>query len=218
MKPVFKLFLISSVLAFSVGCQSVYYSTMEQFGVHKRDILVDRVEVAKESQEEAKQQFENALEEFIAVTQYQGGALEDHYRELNDELKASEASAADVRERIASIQEVAIALFSEWESELSQYSNKQLRRVSAQQLELTRERYRKLIAVMQRAESKMGPVLDAFRDQVLFLKHNLNARAIAALERNTGVIKADIEALIAQMESSINEANTFIEQMRVPEK
>ena len=29
---------------FFSGCQSVYYDTMQKFGVHKRDLLVERVE------------------------------------------------------------------------------------------------------------------------------------------------------------------------------
>ena len=36
------------------GCETAYYSAMEQVGVHKRDILVDRVDEASEAQEDAK--------------------------------------------------------------------------------------------------------------------------------------------------------------------
>ena len=41
------LFAVTMALS---GCQSAYYSAMESVGVHKRDILVDRVEETKESQ------------------------------------------------------------------------------------------------------------------------------------------------------------------------
>ncbi|MEN8232871.1 MAG: DUF2959 family protein, partial [Thermodesulfobacteriota bacterium] len=44
------------MLLLSGGCQKAYYNTMEKFGVHKRDIMVDRVEEARDSQEEAKEQ------------------------------------------------------------------------------------------------------------------------------------------------------------------
>ena len=45
----------------------------------------------------------------------------------------------------------------------------------------TRKRYKQLMSSMRRAENSMEPVLVAFQDQVLVLKHNLNARAIGAL-------------------------------------
>ena len=32
------------------GCQSAYYGAMEKVGKHKRDIMVDRVSEAKDSQ------------------------------------------------------------------------------------------------------------------------------------------------------------------------
>ena len=59
------------------GCQSAYYSTMEKLGVHKRDIMADRVSEARDSQEEAKEQFASALERFSSVLDFQGGTLEE---------------------------------------------------------------------------------------------------------------------------------------------
>ena len=69
------------------GCQSVYYKTMEKFGYEKRDILVDRVDDAREAQQEAKKQFESALAQFIAVTNFSGGELERQYNKLKDEFE-----------------------------------------------------------------------------------------------------------------------------------
>ena len=39
----------------------------------------------------------------------------------------------------------------------------------------TRARYDQMIGAMKRAEGKLEPALQPLRDQVLFLKHNLNA-------------------------------------------
>jgi len=60
---------------------------------------------------------------------------------------------------------------------------------------------------------KIDPVLTAFRDQVLFLKHNLNARALAALQNELDAIQTDVASLIREMEASIAEANAFIDAM-----
>ncbi|MDQ8182691.1 DUF2959 family protein [Pelagicoccus sp. SDUM812005] len=196
------------------SCQSAYYGAMEKFGVHKRDILVDRVEEAREAQEEAKEQFESAFEEFLAVSEVDVGELKAVYDRLQAAFDASEAKAKAVRSRIEAIDEVSKALFKEWEGELEQYTSRELRAVSAGQLESTRELSKNLIQAMDSAAAKMDPVLNAFRDQVLFLKHNLNAQAIAALNKTSLALREEVEVLIKQMEASIDEANAFVAQMR----
>ena len=180
MRRMVNLLFMLSLFAFA-GCQSAYYKTMEVFGHHKRDLLVDRVEDTRDAQQDAKEQFESALEKFSLVMNFSGGKLEEKYKELKTELERSESKAKTVRKSIGDVEDVSNALFKEWESELSQYTNDNLRRASKQKLEQTRVRYSQLIEVMKRAESKIDPVLLAFRDQVLFLKHNLNAQAIASL-------------------------------------
>lgn len=196
------------------SCQSAYYGAMEKFGVHKRDILVDRVEEAREAQEEAKDQFETAFDAFLAVSEVDVSALKQTYDRLQSEFEESEEKAEAVRSRVESIDEVSKALFKEWESELDQYSNPSLRNASEQQLRETRRQADSLILAMRTAASKMDPVLEAFRDQVLFLKHNLNAQAVAALSRTSLQLRDDVASLIRQMEASIAEANAFVAQMR----
>lgn len=203
------------MLALLAGCSSMYYQGMESFGFAKRDILVHRVGKARDSQEQAKQQFKNALERFTAVTGFQGGSLEQKYQDLGREFERSESRAADVHKRIADIEDVSESLFAEWERELGQYQNPNLRRSSQQKLLATRQRYDQLIAAMKRAESRMEPVLATFRDQVLFLKHNLNAQAIASLKGELGGLQSDISALIQSMEASIREADQFIRSVNV---
>ena len=195
------------------GCESAYYSTMEKVGIHKRDILADRIEGARDAQEEAKEQFHSALERFAAELGFEGGELEDKYNALNDEFESSEARAEAVRDRIEAVESVADALFVEWEEELEQYSSASLRRQSASQLKSTRIKYQRMLGAMHKAEKRMGPVLNTFRDQVLYLKHNLNARAIASLKNEFGSLKQDINVLIRDMEASIKEANQFIDSL-----
>lgn len=195
------------------ACESAYYSTMEKVGIHKRDILTDRIEGARDAQEAAKQQFRSALERFSTELGFEGGDLEAKYEALRDEFEASEARADAVRDRIAAVESVADALFEEWEDELTQYSNSSLRRQSANQLKSTQRRYKRMLSAMHTAEKRMTPVLDTFRDQVLYLKHNLNARAIASLKSEFGSLKQDINTLIRDMETSIEQANQFIESL-----
>ena len=196
------------------ACSTAYYNSMEKFGVYKRDILVDRVEDARDAQEDTKEQFNSALEQFGSVVNYDGGSLEKVYKRLQSEYDDSVAAAEDLNERIDAIEKVAEDLFEEWQDELNDYSNAKMRRDSAQQLRQTRREYNQLIRAMRRAEDKIPPVLAVFQDQVLYLKHNLNARAISALQDEYISIKTDVAALVAEMERSIDEANVFIEAMQ----
>jgi hypothetical protein len=207
----------STMLALAVlllaSCQTAYYAAMEKLGYPKRDLLVSRIQQARDSQQEAKEQFQSALERFSAVVHFRGGELEAKYTQLSAELERSEARAHTVHQRIAAVEDVAEALFKEWEAELAQYTQESLRRASARQLAQTRQRYTPLMRTMKRAEAKMEPVLAAFRDQVLFLKHNLNARAIASIRQEGMTVETEITALIRAMEAAIAEADAFIKAL-----
>lgn len=196
------------------GCSSTYYNAMEKFGIAKREILADRVDDTRKAQQEAKEEFADALQRFLAVTKTDGGSLQRKYDELNSQFKRSEAQAKEVRSRIASVEDVAEALFREWKQELAQYSNAQLRRDSERQLDLTRRKYDALVSLMKRAADRMDPVLATFRDQVLYLKHNLNAAAVSSLGATHRTLEADITRLITEMETSIREAEVFIKDLK----
>ena len=195
------------------GCAATSIAVKERLGYAKREQLVSQVQDARDEQEEAKEQFATTLEEFKSLTGYDDGDLEKIYKTLKRELSRSESAAGDVKGRIRSIERVAGALFGEWERELGEYESASLRRASEDQLYDTKDRYGQLISAMKEAESRMQPVLSAFNDQVLFLKHNLNARAIASLDRTVLELEGQVDRLIAEMNASIAEANAFIESM-----
>ncbi len=207
------VFLLTLVPWLMGGCQSMYYNTMEKFGTHKRDILVDRIEAARDSQTEAKEQFKDALEQFTVVMNVKGGELEEKYKKINAAYEDSEERAQDVRDRIDKVEHVAGALFDEWEDELEQFTNAKMKRNSQSKLNTTKRRYGKLINAMKRAETKIQPVLSSFKNQVLTLKHNLNAAAIASLQDELVAVETDVKALIKEMEQSIAEADAFINSM-----
>ena len=196
------------------GCATMYYNTMEKLGVHKRDIMVDRVKEARDAQKEAGKEFANALEQFKSVVEVKGDDLEAKYNKLNAALQRSEARAAEVRNRIASVESVSDALFKEWKAELKQYANPDLRKASEQQLKDAQGRYRELIAAMKKAEARIDPVLQPLRDQVLFLKHNLNAKAIGGLTSEVASIQSKVNELVRDIEAAVREANAFIAALK----
>jgi len=187
---------------------------MEKFGVHKRDILVDRVEEGRDSQQEAKKEIVDALQAFKAVAGFEGGELESVYGKLKDRYEASDEAVSEVKERIGAIEDVSEALFKEWAGEIDGMQDAELKRSSREMLDDTKVRAAKLIGAMKAAEGKMEPVLTKLKDHVTFLKHNLNAKAVASLQKNLATIETDVGALVADMEKSIAEADAFIQAMK----
>ncbi len=203
--------LALTVLAVMLAaCNTVYYGAMEKIGVHKRDIMVDRVKAARDTQDQAKNQFLTAMEQFKSVVKVQGGDLEKQYDQLNATLQKSESEAEAVHKRVDAVENVSEALFDEWRAEIKQYSNDALRRASQRKYDATRAKYGTLIAAMRKAESRLTPALTPLRDQVLFMKHNLNARAIAGLSDELTTVQANVDTLVRDMEAAIAQADQFI--------
>ncbi|MBX9659941.1 MAG: DUF2959 domain-containing protein [Nitrospiraceae bacterium] len=207
---------LAVIIALSFGlaaCDTAYIATMEKMGYAKRDILSSRVKSARNAQEDAKKEIQSALEQFGQVVGYQGGNLEATYKKLNSELESSEDSAEAVRKRIKDVESVADSLFAEWKTELGQYSSADLRRKSEEKLAQTKVRYNEMLGAMKRAEQRIDPVLKPLRDQVLYLKHNLNARALAAIKGELVKVDAQVDQLVKDMNKSIAEADKFIQSM-----
>lgn len=202
----FHLFLI-------VSCSSIYYSGMEKLGYEKRDLMVSRIKAAQDTQKETQQQFSSALERFRSAVDFKGGALEKVYDQLSNEHEKTQHKVEELTRRIAKIEDVANALFREWETELSQYENQSLREKSQQRLIDTKQRYKPMIEAMHRAKNSAAPILKAFNDQVLYLKHNLNAKAIGAIRGELSSVEGDVANLIANMQVSMSEAGKFIEEI-----
>ncbi|GEK08501.1 DUF2959 domain-containing protein [Pseudoalteromonas peptidolytica] len=208
-----KLTLSVALLLLVTGCQSAYYATMEKFGVHKREILVDRVEETKDSQQESQKEFQSALDRLTTLINFDGKELQEAYDLLNDDYQASLAAASAVSANIDKVEDVAKALFDEWQDELEQYSSVNLKHESAKQLSQTQRQFERLLRSMRSSEAKMQPVLDSLQDNVLYLKHNLNAQAVSAIKGEFTGLKRDISALIADMNRSIEDSNKFIAEM-----
>jgi hypothetical protein len=206
-----RVWSLAVVLLLTVtGCRTTYYKTMEKFGVYKRDLLKKNVEEARDEQKKATEQFKDALTRLKELYGFQGGDLEKMYDKLKADFDRSETRATAVKERIQKVEQISSDLFREWEQEIAGMTNAKLAANSREKLRSTQEKYRELASVMKRAEASMDPVLSQFRDQVTYLKHNLNAQAIGALKGETLDVEKEIQSLITEMNRSIAEADEFI--------
>lgn len=203
--------VLAAMLLCTAGCRTTYYKTMERFGVYKRDLLKDNVEEARDEQKKAAEQFKDALTRLREMYQVDGGELEKTYDRLQADFNRSETRANAVRERVQKVETVAADLFKEWEKEIAEMQSSKLAANSREKLRTTREKYETLHSAMKRAEASMDPVIAQFKDQVLYLKHNLNAQAISALRGETLDIEKEIQQLIKDMNASIQQADAFIQ-------
>jgi len=203
------------IIAISLGgCASAKYSALEKVGIHKRDILVDDVEEARDSQAETREHLVSAYEELSALIGHEGGELEEQYKRLNKEVERARDSTEELDDRLKSIDRVSEDLFEEWESELELYSSQALRDDQARKLAESRKQFKHMRNRMQVARNRVDPVMAVLNDNVLYLKHSLNAQAVAALRGEAANLEADVEALIRDMQIAIDEADAFISKMR----
>ena len=201
------------VLIAAMGCSTAYYSTWEMLGKEKRDLLRSNVEDVRDDQQKAADQFESALDRLRQLYDVDAGELEDMYDKLNADYEKSKDRADDLSDQIDKIDSIANDLFDEWEEEIGEISSTDLQAKSRQKLSESKASYASLEAALRKSEASMEPVLTQLNDNVLYLKHNLNAAAVGGLEGEAAKIEADIGTLIADMEASIAEADRFLQTL-----
>ena len=195
------------------SCSMLYFNAMERLGKQKRDILVQRILAVKKDQQATQEQLKTTLQAFQEVTGFQGGNLEKVYNKLNKEYERCEGRAQKLKGRVDSVDQVARSMFDEWQGEIRGMRNRSLRDQSENLLLQARQQHAQYMRRMRRTEENIEPVLQAFRDQVLFLKHNLNARAISSLKKTSAQIDAQASALIRDIDASSREADSYIQTL-----
>lgn len=213
-----RLLFWALLLIFGTACENpvkkagrnLSYSAYELVGVQKRDLLKNRVDDARDEQKEAGEDFQDALQRLKSVYGFKGGDLEKKYDSLRSSYERAEDQAGDVKKSIRKVETVAKDLFNEWEKEIDEIETPSLKSRSRSTLAETQKRYADLHASLKASEERMDPVLKKFNDQVLYLKHNLNAQAVASLKGEAVSIEKEIEGLIRDMNKSIAEADQFI--------
>jgi uncharacterized protein with von Willebrand factor type A (vWA) domain len=213
-RSLLSLLLGLSVLGTLPSCQTVYYSAMEQIGLEKRDLLRRAVSAVRAEQHETQEEFQDALTQLKALYGFEGGSLEAGYNKFKASYDGCESQAAACRSRIAEMDRVARDLFREWEKEARQIGTPELAADSRNKLAMTQQRFSQLSAHLHASEAGIKPVLGRFRDQVLYLKHNLNAAAIGSLRGTADAIQSDIVGLQQRLDQSIREADQFIGTLR----
>ncbi len=209
-----RLSITALLLVFGLSsCSSIYYSFWETFGKHKRDLLREHIELSREDQIEVKGDFQDALEVLRATYPLPDSDLQDRYDTLKYAYEEAEDSAEDLRKRISSLNRIAQDLFEEWADEAQSMNNSSLRRKSLVSLNQMERGYEGLYRSLLDSEERLDPVLNELRDHVLFLKHNLNSTALGALQVEASNIERDISGLVAKIEETIADTDSFLQTL-----
>lgn len=217
----FKIALQVMLLLSLVACASkiqkaardVKYKAYEKIGYEKRDLFKSEIKNVKEDQEDSSEAFKDALTNLKEIYAFDGGNLENQYESLNESYLDAREKSNNLKARVTKVNTVAQDLFTEWETEISQIKTAEYQTKSRAQLAETKKKYNGLYKQLKKSESKMDPVLVKLQDQVLFLKHNLNAKAIAGLKVESDKIQTDIKSLLSEIEQSSKEADEFIKTL-----
>ena len=183
----------------------------EQLGKEKRHLLADQVEDVRDEQGQASEEFKDVLSRLKSMYGFDGGELESFYLKLQDDYESCADRAESLEDRIDNVKTIGADLFAEWEGEIDMISNPKFKSQSRRNLTETRQRFAKLERSMDRSRASMNPVLQQLSDYVLYLKHNLNARAVGALKQEADDIELGVSSLIQDMQTSIDEADRFLE-------
>ena len=212
MRRVVSLSLIVFALLLS-GCHSTYYKAMSTLGKEKRDILVSRIKDAKKDQDQTKQKLQTTMESFQALTGFKGGSLEKSYKRLNSDYESAASQANKLHDKIQSIDQVSNDLFKEWQGEINAMDNGKLKSQDSVMLRNAKVRQATYMRAMHQTEDQIAPVLKVFHDQVLFLKHNLNSRAIGSLKNTSAGLRNDVAGLVQSIDASSQEADKLISSL-----
>jgi hypothetical protein len=197
----------------SFGCRSsTYYEAMDTVGYEKREMLVDRVEEARDTQIEAKQQLQTALYTLRRFESIPAGELTQLRDDLDGEVDKTEGQLNELQGDIQSVESIAQEVFDDWEAELQKYDSDELRRKSAQELEETKRNYGALISELRSTHEKLATVIAPLKDQVLFIEHAINAGETPPKSDKLDDVRQQISTLIEELEGSIDRTQRFIEQ------
>lgn len=203
-----------TLLVSQLGCTRAYYALWEALGKQKRDLLRDRIEELAEDQKNVHEDFRDALSKLQSLYGTPSSELNSAFERLRSDYDQAKSRSEALSHRIVKVESVAQDLFSEWESEISKLKTPKYSQGSRQKLRDTKVRFAKLQVTMHKTEKDLAPVLSALEEQVIFLKHNLNAQALGSLQGEALSIEGDFKSLSLSIHKSISESQIFLSNLR----
>lgn len=200
------------LLSFSLfsSCSTVYYNLWETLGKEKRDLLEMNMQSANEDQEDIEKEYKDSLDRIRKKYSFKEGELEQTYDRLSDDYEDIKNKQDDFSEKLKLISDIAYDLFDEWKKEARALDNKTYKRNSLRKLSSTKSSFSAVLANMKKVESRSSRILKKFHDQVIYIKHNLNAKIVGNLRTELNLLESEMTELIKEIQASRVQATKFI--------
>jgi len=125
------------------------------------------------------------------------------YKKLAGDLKSTEKMIQGANKSVQALNKEAGKFFADWEKDLGEYSNEDLKQKSMARLEKAKAQYTTLGEKLGEARSVFAPLVQNLNDQILFLGRDLSPEAIDDL-------KDEAEALNQQVDEVSKKVNELV--------
>jgi uncharacterized protein YoxC len=104
------------------------------------------------------------------------------YKKLTGDLKSTEKMLQGAQKSLQALNKEAGKFFTDWEKDLGDFSNEDLKQKSMARLEKSKGEYEALGKALGQAGEAFGPLVQNLNDQILFLGRDLSPEAIEDLQ------------------------------------
>jgi len=201
----------------AAGLSACAIFSSDPSGPAQVDDLVSRVERVYVASEVAKERVESAIEKLQAITApgFQGQAV-PAYERLMTAIELAETHAAELGDSVAYMKEGGAPIFEQWTTDLEAFTNPAMRRRSLTRLVATRERYDAISTAADPALSAYNSLVKSLRDHALFLRHDLNAASLAAINEDLQTLNKQAADVDQRFDACLQAARTYMESTSLP--
>jgi ElaB/YqjD/DUF883 family membrane-anchored ribosome-binding protein len=185
--------------------------------VERVDDLLTRVERVHVDSRIAKEKALAALERLRTMVSPEfAGDPVACYAQFVEAVEESNAQADRCRSNLGPLRDSADEVFAKWAADLETFGNLQMRQRSQARLEETRTRFQAVLAAAESAQLAYDAFNGDLRDHSLFLGHDFNAMAVAAIAPDVQALATRSEDLGKRLDACVDAAQTYVETAALP--
>ena len=174
--------------------------------------LTERVQGIHEEQTHAHENLLSVHEVFQQLTAPQATDIGRLSSDLKRHVKVCNRDADQIARQIRTFEAESVELIEGWKAQLESLGDAE-RKESKNALERTEDHVDKVLGSLRSVQKKLQPMLASLEDYMLFFEHNLNARAIAALDDTYRAFDEDVEELTEFLVHAQNEVSTVLTEL-----
>lgn len=205
--------VLSLALAASAGCAS----SKPGNSLVQVDQLVTSIEKVHTSSEMAQTRVIESLDSLRSLVALDfGDDVVGAYAKTEIALSESTKQLAAFDDDVKQMKEMAEPVFKKWASDLDSFTNLEMRLKSQNRLAQTRSRYDAIVMTVEPTQAAFATLHQQISDCALFLKHDLNAAACAALRPDVEALSMATEHLDEQLARCQSAAKDYVEAVALP--